>query len=76
MVATIDRLTSVPNGEVFGYPPVQGHVAYMAQSFKAVGSSVTSIEFLIAQGQDVSLATYDERMLKAARAMKLPVAAL
>jgi predicted nucleic acid-binding protein len=35
---------------------------------------LASAEFLRAQGQRVSLASYDERMLAAARAMRLPTA--
>ena len=37
---------------------------------------LASIEFLRRQGQAVRLATYDEKMLAAARRMKIPIAAL
>ena len=37
---------------------------------------LASLEFLRAQGQEVALASYDERMRSAARAMGIPVAAL
>ncbi len=37
---------------------------------------LASIEFLRTQGQAVSLASYDERMLSAARAMRIPIAEL
>jgi len=37
---------------------------------------LASIEFLRRQGQAVRLATYDEKMLAAARRMKIPIAAV
>jgi hypothetical protein len=37
---------------------------------------LASIEFLRGSGQPVALATYDERMLSAARRLRIPVAAL
>ena len=37
---------------------------------------LSSLEFLRGQGQSVELATYDERLLVAARAMRIAVAAL
>ncbi len=37
---------------------------------------LASLEFLRARGQQVELASYDERMLAAARAMRIPIAAL
>ena len=37
---------------------------------------LASIEFLRAQGQTVELASYDQRLLAAARALRIPIAAL
>ncbi len=37
---------------------------------------LASIEFLRAQGQAVSLASYDDRMITAARALQIPLFAL
>ena len=37
---------------------------------------LASLEFLRAQGQRVELASYDERMLSAARALRIPLAAV
>ena len=37
---------------------------------------IASIEFLRARGQKVELASYDERMLAAARALRIPLFAL
>lgn len=37
---------------------------------------LASLEFLRAQGQQVALASYDERMLSVARAMRIPLARL
>jgi len=37
---------------------------------------LASIDFLRTQGQPVSLASYDDRMLSAARAMRIPIVAL
>ena len=37
---------------------------------------LASVEFLRAQGQAVELASYDERMLAAGRALRIPLAVL
>ena len=34
---------------------------------------LASMDFLLEQGQDAALATYDDRMLKAARRLRLPI---
>ena len=52
MVAAIDHLTNVGNvGVSFGVVGANAKTAYVAQTFKAIGSSLTSIEFLI-DGQE------------------------
>jgi Ca2+-binding RTX toxin-like protein len=48
MVTVIDRLTNVGHvAASFGIPSVQANTAYVAQTFKAAGSVLNSVEFLI-----------------------------
>jgi hypothetical protein len=58
-------------------PPVLARAGAVSDSAAQLGAlHVASLEFLRERGLTVELASYDERMLAAARAMRIPLVAL